>query len=400
MKVAITHTRYTFKGGVERYAWDLVKRLLDAGHEVHYFCHFWDEHVDERVKLHRIPNPWKQIRFMKVWSYDRWVSQRVLRESFDVVHGFSKSSHQDIYTDGSGCLLDYQAYSIDRAGGSKLKKSLRRKSLHQRQVLAIEKRRFTRGNFHRVVTMSDLVADQIRGRYGLSQDEVVTIYNGIDTERFHPRNRETYNDEYRERIVVPKSTFVAMCVGSDYRRKGVPTLLEAARIIRERGGLPGGRQLRFAVVGKEHHARERKLAARAKELGVWEDVKFYGPQDLVERWHAFADLFVLPSHFDAFGNVVLEAQASGVPALVSSKAGASEVLVEGETGWVLPDPEDATAIADRIMELASDPARHEAMRTASRQNAERYSWDQHFARMLELYEEVAALKQRAARHSA
>src|SRR5690606_1121071 len=99
------------------------------------------------------------------------------------------------------CLEDYQAYSIDEAGGGALQRRLRRASLHQRQVLAIEKRRFARGNFRRVVTMSDLAAEQIRRRYGLSEREVVTIYNGIDIERFHPRNRDRWREEWANRIV-------------------------------------------------------------------------------------------------------------------------------------------------------------------------------------------------------
>jgi UDP-glucose:(heptosyl)LPS alpha-1,3-glucosyltransferase len=396
MKVAITHTRYTFKGGVERYAFDLVKRLLDAGHEVHYFCHFWDEQADPRAKLHRIPNPWKQIRFMKVWSFDRWLTSHVRREEFDIVHGFSKSSFQDIYTDGSGCLLDYQGYSIEQAGGGRLSRSLRKHSVHQRQVLAIEQRRFSRGNFHRIVTMSELVADQIKRRYGLSDDEVVTIYNGIDIERFHPNKQAEWRADFRERLATTPDCFMILCIGNDYRRKGIPTLIEAARIIEDRGGLPGGRHYRFCVVGKERHSREKELSQHAKALGVYHRLKFYGPQDHVDRWHAMADMFVLPTRFDAFGNVVLEAMASGVPALISSKAGASEVVEHGHTGWVQQDPTDATAIADRVMQLAGDEDRRLAMGKASREAAERYTWDVHFEHMLALYEEVAALKRRPA----
>lgn len=399
MKVAITHTRYTAHGGVERYAWDLVKHLLDAGHEVHFFAHFWDEARDPRVHLHRIPNPWKQIRFMKVWSYDRWVTRHVRLADWDVVHGFSKSSKQDIYTDGSGCLADYQSYSIDEAGGGKWQRRLRRASLHQRQVQAIEERRFTRGNFRRIVTMSDLAGEQIRSRYGLNHDEVVTVYNGIDTTRFHPDNRERWRADYQNRIVVPKDAFVVLCVANDFRRKGVPTLIEAARILKERG-LPGRRQLRICVVGKERMRREKVLMNTAKQKGVWDLIKFYGATEAVERWHGLADVLALPTRFDAFGNVVLEAMATGVPALVSARAGAAEVIHQGKTGFVLPDPDDAQEIAERIIELAGDEERRQAMGRAARAAAEGYSWDRHFQRMLALYEEVAAEKRRSEVQSA
>ncbi|MEZ6189076.1 MAG: glycosyltransferase family 4 protein [Planctomycetota bacterium] len=397
MKVAITHTRYTFQGGVERYVFDLVRRLADAGHEVHYFCNFWDEHVDPRIKIHKVPNTWKQIRFMKVWSFDRWLTRNVRREDFDIVHGFSKSSYQDIYTDGSGCLLDYQTYSIDEAGGSALKKKVKRASLHQKQVLAVEQRRFTRGNFHRVVAMSDLAGDQIKQRYGLTDDEVITLYNGIDVERFHPDKRAEWRDEYVERLSLPKNPFLVLCVGHDYRRKGVPALIRAAAKIKEQGGLPDGRQLRICVVGRESHHYERELAAEIKRLDVVDAVRLYGTQDLVERWHGFSDLFVLPTRFDAFGNVVLEAMATGVPALVSVKAGAAEVVEDGVSGWRLEDPDDADTIARRITELASDETKRLAMGQAARAAAEALSWDHHFERMFAIYEEVLAEKQQTAK---
>jgi UDP-glucose:(heptosyl)LPS alpha-1,3-glucosyltransferase len=392
MRVAITHTRYTNQGGVERYIWDLVRRLLDAGHEVHFFCHFTDEHADPRVKVHKIPNTWKQIRFMKVWSFDRWLTQHVKQDEWDIVHGFSKSSFQDIYTDGSGCLLDYQEYSIDHAGGSALKKSLKRASLHQKQILEIEKRRFTRGNFHRIAVMSDLVGDQIKRRYALDSSEVVTIYNGIDTERFHMGLKDRWRAEIRDRCVIPQSAFVVLCVANDYKRKGVPALIEAARIVKERGGLPQGRMLRIAVVGKESHQYERELTHLANDKGVSENIKFYGPQSEIHRWYGMSDAMFLPTRFDAFGNVVLETMAAGLPCVVSDRAGAAEVVVEGETGWVLNDPDDSVGMAQRMIELASDPKLLEQMSLAARAEAETYSWDRHFDQMLRLYDEVLALK--------
>jgi UDP-glucose:(heptosyl)LPS alpha-1,3-glucosyltransferase len=395
MRVAITHPRYTATGGVERYVWDLVRRLLDVGHEVHYFCHFWDEHADPRVILHMIPNPWKQIRFMKVWSYERWLTRHVSTRDFDIVHGFSKSSSQDIYTDGSGCLRDYQKYSIDHATPSNLVRKLRRASLHQRQVLAIEKRRFTSGNFHRIITMSDLAGDQIRHCYGLNGAELITVYNGIDMQRFNPRNRRAKAAKMRGQIGLPEGAFVALCVANDYRRKGVPTLIEAARIVKQRGGLPNGRLLQIVVVGKDRRRREREFAALASDRGVGDLVRLFGPQEAIDRWHALAELFVLPSHFDAFGNVVLEALASGVPVLVSRKAGAAEVIEPGRTGWIMEDPEDATLVADRILELAANREMREQMGKAACASAEAYSWDGHFAKVLEIYDEVRAEKQRS-----
>lgn len=392
MKIAITHTRYTRIGGVEGYIRDLVARLLDAGHEVHYFAQWWDEDADARIKFHKIPNPWKPIRFLKVRSYDRAVASMVKLEDFDVVHGFSKSSRQDVYTDGSGTLEDYQTYSLD-ATTSPLSRALKKISPHQREVAAIERRRFTRGNFKKIVAMSQLAADQIRGRYGLTREEVEVVYNGIDLARFRPELKKTVGLEIRERFGVRPGEFVALLIGNDYRRKGVETVIDAAALLAHDASFTT--RFRFIVVGKERHAREQELIKRSKDLGVREVVKLHGPNADVERFFAASDAFVLPTRFDIFGQVVLEAMASATPVIVSAAAGASECVKEGETGFILADPRDAKALAATVRRLAEDPALCARMAEKAAAAAQAYSWDRHFKRILEIYEEVARAKKRA-----
>lgn len=117
MRVALTMTRASDVGGVERQAHSVARALLDAGHEVHVFAQRRDRGVDARIRFHRIPNPigpWvpraskRSLRAAKVWLFDRLCARATLREGpFDLVHGFAKTSRQDVYYDGSGCLADY-----------------------------------------------------------------------------------------------------------------------------------------------------------------------------------------------------------------------------------------------------------------------------------------------------
>ena len=391
MKIAMTHTRYSYVGGVERYIYTLVDRLLDAGHEVHYFCHFWDKDADPRIRFHRIPNPFKQLRFMKVWSFDRWSEKQVARSQFDIVHGFTKTGVQDVYTDGSGCLLDYQEYSLKEGGTSPFVQRLRRMSPHQGVIEKIEKRRFSEGNFRRIVAMSDFAQEQICRRYGLSHDRVEVIYNGIDLRHFNMEKREQLRAPLRERLNYGPEDVVALLVGNDYRRKGVHTLIQAAARIRDRGGLPAGQKLQIAVVGKERQAREQELYHFARSLGVASHVRFFGPQREISDWHAMSDVHVLPTRFDIFGNVVLEALAMGVPTICSSQAGAAEVLTEG-CGIVQQDPRDAEELERALFAICGDRETRARMAQAAPKVAEQYSWDRHFASMLELYEQVAQEK--------
>ena len=75
--------------------------------------------------------------------------------------------------------------------------------------------------------------------------------------------------------------------------------------------------------------------------------------------------------------------------------GAADVIEPGTTGWIMEDPDDAAFVADRILDLAANREMREQMGKAARSSAESYSWDGHFAKILEIYEEVRAEKQRS-----
>ncbi len=378
MKVAITHTRFSEVGGVERYIYILVKYLVQAGHEVHYLCHFWEEEV-EGVTFHRVPYHLKAIRSAKVLAFDI-CCRRMLRRlgPFDIVHGFSKTSRQDLYTDGSGCLEDYQVYSLSK---SPLKRMLGRYFPHQQAVLAIERQRFRRGNFHKIVSMSELVREQIIRRYGLTKEEVKVIYCGVNLERFHP-DRKVHREEVRRELGLKPEHPVFLFVGSDYHRKGLESFLRAlARV-------SGARCL---VVGKESLRGELKYRQLTEELGIADRVFFLGMRPDVEKLYGASDVFVFPTKFDAFGNVVLEAIASGLPCIVSSKAGAAEVIQPGRTGTVLQDPEDVDEIVAACGPYLDQKRCHE-MGKQARIDSEQYSWDRHFDEMQKVYQSVVDLK--------
>ena len=100
--------------------------------------------------------------------------------------------------------------------------------------------------------------------------------------------------------------------------------------------------------------------------------------------YANMDLFVFPSHTDTFGNVVLEALASGVPAIVTPDGGPRTIVRDGETGRIVPDEDFAAAIAAALR----DPAKHAAMREAARTYALTASWDSVFEGVYAAYETI------------
>ena len=104
----------------------------------------------------------------------------------------------------------------------------------------------------------------------------------------------------------------------------------------------------------------------------------------MEDFFAAADVFVLPAHYEEFGLTVLEALASGCPAVVGARCGASEVLNPGLDGYVLEDLQDPEECVDQISRALSLRQNN----NACRRTAELYSWERHAAAMAEIYREL------------
>jgi glycosyltransferase involved in cell wall biosynthesis len=195
---------------------------------------------------------------------------------------------------------------------------------------------------------------------------------GVDAEIFHPAKRNR-NPEDRE--------FVLGFVGRLSVEKNVALLAQ----IQEELERMGRANFRFLIVG--HGGEEgwlREHLPRAEFTGVLKG-------EALAEAYARMDLFVFPSHTDTFGNVVLEALASGVPAIVTPDGGPPTIVRDGVTGRIVRDDEFAAAVAG----ILADPARHAAMRLAARAYALTASWDSVFEGVYAAYETILPAQEKA-----
>jgi UDP-glucose:(heptosyl)LPS alpha-1,3-glucosyltransferase len=143
------------------------------------------------------------------------------------------------------------------------------------------------------------------------------LFHRVDLERFHPKNRGAERRAARAEAGVAADAWTLLFVGSGFERKGLGTVIEAL-------ALGSDRASRLLVVGRGATQAFREQAAR---VGVEGRIVWLGPRRDVERWYAAADVAVLPSRYEPFGNVHLEALASGVPVVASAVAGGAEAIV-------------------------------------------------------------------------
>ena len=185
-----------------------------------------------------------------------------------------------------------------------------------------EKRLFESPRLRAVVCNSRMVKDDVLEHFSIDPGKLRVIYSGVDVDKFHPALKEQ-RAAVRAELGIPDEVTVFVFVGSGFARKGL------RQAMRSLARLPAGH---LVVVGKDKRREAyRRDAARLKLAGR---VHFLGVREDVGRYYGAADALVLPTLYDPFPNVVLEAMASALPVVTSAKCGGAELVEAGGCGYV------------------------------------------------------------------
>jgi len=191
----------------------------------------------------------------------------------------------------------------------------------------------------------------------------------------------------RERFGIREDDFLLLFVGNEFGRKGLGTVIQSL----SEEGLGSTKLL---VCGRGNPDPYRRLAA---DLGVGNHIIFTGGREDIASCYAAADLFVLPTLHEAFGMVIIEAMACGIPVVVSGEAGAAEdYLEEGRTALLLDNPYDPGELARRIEHLIVDRDLRTRIAGAGREKVQSLGWDSIARQVLQVYESVLMEKTAAA----
>jgi UDP-glucose:(heptosyl)LPS alpha-1,3-glucosyltransferase len=358
MKIALAHKRLDFRGGTERVFFQTALGLRDRGHEVHLFCQKFCVPVPAGVAIHRIPGL-ARPRTARLLTFGMFAPLVIKQFGCDVIVSFDRLIQQDLFRSGGGPHKVFIEKMRDHGG--RWKSLWYRVSPYHRLALAIEKRQLSATGSRRIVAVCEQTKREMIEAYGMAEKKIVVIHNGVDHARFNPCRREAALPRIRGQLGIPDDSQVVLFVGSGFRRKGLDRLL---RLWRE----PTMSRTYLVVVGNDVRLSGYKAAWRHEPRVI-----FAGPRSAVEEFYAAADLLVLPSIQEAFGNVVLEALATGLPVVSVKGIGALD-KVEGDlrTG-ILENPDDPGELQKRISWLL-DPARWPELSRQARQAAEKYSW--------------------------
>jgi glycosyltransferase involved in cell wall biosynthesis len=254
------------------------------------------------------------------------------------------------------------------------------RTLHRRlyySLIMFLERRIYRDPRVRLAAVSHMVAEQLRIHFG--REDVAVIPNAVDTAKFNPHARLARRASSRNSLRHSDSEFVLLLIGNDWKKKGLDQLLRAMRLDQD---LP----LRLLVVGRDDPVLYHALLQESETL---DRVHFLQPTPDVLSLYASADAYVGPSLEDAFGLPVLEAMACALPVIVSSRAGASEMIEDNRTGLILRRPEDPTELATLLRRLYLDKSLQQKLGEAAAQAAQLFTWEINTAKTVEFLIESA-----------
>ncbi len=322
MKLAVICRPFSFHGGVETSTAGLINAFVArGGYDIDLITSAAQFPVAgvgiRRLLVPGQPSVLRQICFALA-------ARRAVRAGgYDLIQSHERCLTQDIYRAGEGC---HRAY-LETMGRTGVQVNPQ-----HRLLLWLERRIFTLRTTRHIVAISAKGKAEIERLYGTPASSVTVVYNGVDLARFHPENRLRWRQETREALGVPREAWLVGFVGSGFERKGLGPLMEAVAALR-------ARDIRLLVVGKGRTDIYRRLEAR---LGLGGVVTWIAPRPDVARLYAAADAVALPARYEPFGNVHLEALASGIPVLTSSMTGGAEVVRDGVSGAVTAslDPSD------------------------------------------------------------
>jgi UDP-glucose:(heptosyl)LPS alpha-1,3-glucosyltransferase len=285
------------------------------------------------------------LSFQKISGFDRQSAKYLQKHPTDIVFGLDRCSSQTHHRAGNGV---HKAFLERR---KLFDSSLKQKShainpLH-RKILEIEKAAFESPKLQTLFTNSEMVKKEVLHYYNVPEDKITVVHNGVEWKEFekHFSLWVEKKSKISRAIDLDPALFHFLFIGNGYARKGLDKLLEALAILPTK-------EFHLSVIGRDKQFD--KYMQKTSSLGLSENVSFFGERRDTHNFYQLADCLVIPSYYDPFANVTVEALAMGLSVVSSSYNGGSEVLTP-ETGIVIPSVNDTEQFADYLRQAMQTP---------------------------------------------
>jgi D-inositol-3-phosphate glycosyltransferase len=389
-------------GGMNVYVRELTRQLGSMGVHVDVFTRSQDEHVPHVLHdlgcgnrvVHvlagpEVPLPKKELtahiqQFAN--GIRRFSSEKEIR--YDLIHShywMSGSAADALKTDWDAPIV-HMFHTL-----GEMKNRVARTEAEKEGAYRLEGERRVLKRADRIIAATLAERAQLEWLYKADVRKITIIPPGVDTSHFYP----IPVDEAKQFVGVPPEQCLLLYVGRIEPLKGVETLLRAMALLRQQTTCPK-RSFSLAIIGGEPDsspeamdAEMRRLRELCSQLGIDDVVVFLGKrgQDTLPYYYSAAQVVVVPSHYESFGMVALEAMACGTPVIASQVGGLAYLIQDGVTGYHVPDGEPDT-LCEKLAFLLGDEALRHSLGQNAAEYAKGYAWEKIARQIMGVYEEL------------
>ncbi|NCP87226.1 MAG: glycosyltransferase family 1 protein [Anaerolineae bacterium CG_4_9_14_3_um_filter_57_17] len=384
-------------GGMNVYVRDLTRALGQLGIHVDVFTRSQDEHVPHVLHdlgygnrvVHIPAGPEKPLPKKELAAYlpqfargiQDFAAEKGIR--YDVIHShyWMSGLAAELLSDEWKIPIIHMFHTL-----GEMKNRIARDDSEREGAYRLDGERRVLARADRIIAATLAEQAQLQWLYKADVRKMVVIPPGVDTGHFYPIPA----DEAKDFIGVPRSDRMILFVGRIERLKGVDTLIRAMSCLRLK---EMQKPACLAVIGGDPTASPEQMTVEmtrlqtlCEELCMDNMVVFLGKrgQDTLPYYYSAAEVLVMPSHYESFGMVALEAMACGTPVVASQVGGLAFLVQDGVTGFTVPDG-DPEALCDRLTRLLDQPELRAQMARAAAETAAGYAWENIAHQMIEVY---------------
>ena len=236
--------------------------------------------------------------------------------------------------------------------------------------LFLEKRCFQRAEC--IIANSKMIKQQITDTYGINSKKIKVVYNGVNPKKI---NYEKSFAKISGEFVIKKNQPILLYVGSGFKRKGVEEFLQVVARLKSSN-------IQAFVLGKEKNIKYYQDLA--KELNIERQVFFTGPREDVDDFYAISDIFLFPTHYEPFSNVILEAMNFENVVFTTRQNGANEIL---DDEFVMDNPKDFSVV-QKIDSLLLNKDRLRLVQKNNRKASKSFSIEKNLSETLKVIDEA------------
>lgn len=320
MKLAFSLFNYFPFGGLQRDCLQIAEACVARGHQVHVYTMQWEGEQPAGLTIHLLKNKCLQ-NHTRIKSFAEAFAKQIQKQSYDLIVGFNKMPHLDIYYAADVC---YQA-RIRRT-----RSLFSRLSPRYKQHVAFEAEVFKQAAATKILYLSAMQKKEFEHYYQTDTHRFHLLSPGIKSEYKRPENIETQSLLLKKQYGLKHNDFMLLFVASSFKTKGLDRILHAI------AALPPGIKTRchLFIIGGDKPNAYQKMATKLD----LRHVKFLGARTDVANFYWAADLLLHPAYHESAGLVLLEALVAGLPVLTVNACGYADYIERAHAGVVLASP--------------------------------------------------------------